>query len=252
MKRSLVIGCCLLSQVVWSADYQASVRWADKVSLSLPVSGVIDQVTAVPGQPVAKGDVLLKLQEAPFLAEVSKSKAALADSSSHLREAKRDYNQARELFERAVLSAVSLENAKMKYQRASAARQEKKAQLDLAEYGLRYSRLLAPFDAWVLQRNIEPGQAIVSTMKSEPLITVARRNQYLARLWMGISEHRTLKVGSQARVNATGKMIKGHVYALSLEPATSGKHAGDYWVDVKFIYEGNPLRQGEKVEVSID
>lgn len=236
----------------WSADYKASVRWASKVSLSIPVSGVVESVNVVPGKPVNKGELLLALQEAPFRANVNKAQAALQNSESVLKETKRDRDQAKELYERAVLSTVSLENAKMKYLRAVSTRKEKQSLLELARYELGHSRLYAPFDAWVLERNIEPGQAIVSTLKSEPVITIARRGQYLARLWLNLHEHRKLKLGTAASVRVMNKHAGGKVYALSLEPEQSGKHVSEYWVDVSFPWQGNPLRQGEQVEISFD
>lgn len=252
--RYLLVAIILpgIHQPVIAADYQATVRWANRVALGIPVSGVVEAVKVVPGQAVNKGDVLLKLQEAPFMANVSKAKAALQNSSSLLKEARRDYDQAKELYARAVLSTVSLENAKMKYQRARANRQEKQALLQLAQYELEHSSLSAPFDAWVLARSVESGQAIVSTLKSEPVMTVAERGSYLARLWMDLSDHRKLKVGTATSVRVMGKQVKGRIHALSLEPQQGGRHSSEFWVDVSFDWQHDALRQGEQVEVSIN
>ncbi len=252
MKRSLNLllffAVFSMPSVTLAASFDATVQWAKRATLSMPVSGVVDVVNAEAGEHVAKGRVLVALRQAPFKAKVDQAKARVARLVADRREAVRDYKQAQELYDRTVLSTVELENAKLKVTRARAALKEARAELALATIDLRDSRIVAPFDAWVLAIHAQPGQTVVSTLEARPLVVLAAQGKYVAKAWVAADALEKLKVGQAATVTVSGKRYQGRIKAIGLEPAAQG---GDkkYAVSVLFNAPDTRLPAGQSARV---
>ena len=233
MKRCLIF---ILSLVAWPAfGADASVQWARRVELGLGASGVVKTVTIEAGARAAKGQVLVALDDTPF-------KATFEQARADRDEAARDYQQARQLYERTVLSAVELENAKHKSVRAQ-------ARFTHAQYALAQSRIEAPFDAWVLEVRAQPGQQVVSKLESRPLVVLAAAGEYLARLRVPSATADRLKLGQAVNVSVGGKRYAGRIHALTIEPA-GGKSEGQHDLAVYF-QAGEMLRPGRAAVVEL-
>lgn len=172
----------LIPAVAGAVDVEGTVQYGRTASLSVPVSGVVAEVNTEPGATVTHGELLLALDDTPFRAEVTQAEAALARATADRIEAERDHRQARELYERTVLSTVELENAKLKHDRALAAHKAAQAQLLQARYHLRRSRIVAPFDADVIDVRVQPGETVLHALDAKPLIVLGVPGDYLVRL----------------------------------------------------------------------
>ncbi|MEK7816375.1 MAG: HlyD family efflux transporter periplasmic adaptor subunit [Pseudomonadota bacterium] len=233
MKRSLVFMLWIAAGPAMAAD--ATVQWARRIELGLGVSGVIKTVSAEAGARVAKGQVLVALDETPF-------KAAFDKARTERDEAVRDYKQARELYDRTVLAKVELENAQNKSVRAQARFEE-------AKYQLERSRIAAPFDAWVLEMRVQAGQSVVNALESRPLVVVAAAGEYLARLRVPSATVDRLKLGQSVNVSVGGKSYAGRIHALALE-AAGGKSDGQH--DVAVLFQApEMLRPGRAAVVEL-
>ena len=230
-----------------AADFDATVRWASTVTLSMPVSGVVRTVNAEVGQAVQAGEVLLALEDTLFQAALDRAQAALVRSRSRYKEAKRDYEHAQELYARTVLSTVALETAEQKYRRAGAAVKAARAQVRAARYALDRSTIRAPFDGWVIRREVEPGQTVVSELAARPLLVMVKKGRYLARARLKAAELRGIQAGQPAIVKVAGRSLNGRVSAVALAPAEDGY----YTLDVKFSLEQPVLRAGQPAEVEV-
>jgi RND family efflux transporter MFP subunit len=202
-----------------AADVEALVQWSRRTELAAPVSGVVASVAVNAGERAAKGQLLLALDDEPFRAAVQEAEALLARRKSERDEAARDAKQAQELYDRTVLSTVELENAKMKLARADAGYKQANAMLDRARYRLRVSALRAPFDAVVLSRHAEPGQAIAAELKPPVLLVIAAAGEYIAQARVSAERVAGLKVGQALSVVAGGKTYTAQLKALAHEPA---------------------------------
>ena len=203
MKRYLIFLLLFAAWPAFGAD--ATVQWARRVELGLGASGVIKTVAVEAGARAAKGQVLVALDDTPF-------KATFEQARADRDEAARDYQQAKQLYERTVLSAVELENAKHKSVRAQ-------ARFTHAQYALAQSRIEAPFDAWVLEVRAQPGQQVVNKLESRPLVVLAAAGEYLARLRVPSATIDRLKLGQAVNVSVGGKRYAGRIHALTIEPA---------------------------------
>lgn len=233
MKRCLILMLLFAAAPAFGAD--ATVQWARRIELGLGVSGVVKTVSAEAGARVAKGQVLVALDETPF-------KAAFDKARTERDEAARDYKQARELYDRTVLAKVELENAQNKSVRAQARFEE-------AKYQLERSRIAAPFEAWVLEMRVQAGQSVVNALESRPLVVVAAAGEYLARLRVPSATVDRLKLGQFVNVSVGGKSYTGRIHALALE-AAGGKSDGQH--DVAVLFQApEMLRPGRAAVVEL-
>ncbi|OGI41663.1 MAG: hypothetical protein A2150_02925 [Candidatus Muproteobacteria bacterium RBG_16_64_11] len=238
----VVLG--LMNATALAGEADAVVQWSGRVELSLPVSGMIEQVNVNAGERVTKDQVLLALDATPYKNALRAAEARAARARSERDETARDAKQAKELYDRTVLSTVDLENARTKHARAEAAYQEARAALDQAAYRLKVSAIRAPYDAWVLSRQAQPGQTVSADIKPPTLLVLASAAEYLAVLRLPPERLANLKVGQAAEVNVAGKKYPGQIRSIGLEP---GK---DHALEVAFATD-DMLRAGQAARVNL-
>ncbi len=247
MKRLSGVLMLVASYAAGAGDYEATVHFARRVELGLPVSGVVERVTARPGERASKGEVLVALEATPFQAAVEQAQADVTRAAAVHTEAAREYRQAKELYDRTVLSTVELENAKLAEQRALADLRRARARLERARYELAHSVIRAPFDAWVLEVSAEVGASVVSALEARPIVRLAAIGEYEARAWIAGPKAASIRPGQEAAVVVAGDRYPGRVSRVGLEPAGDGR----YEVGVAFRTD-KLLRAGASAHVEFE
>lgn len=242
-----VIALWLLAGATAAETLDARLHWLQRVALGTPVSGVIAEVAAVPGQRVAEGRVLLRLDSRPLQARVSGLEAEQVARSDDRDEARRELARTQELYDRTLLADHDLTLAKIALASAEAALKTAEARLMQARWELAHSQVRAPFDAWVVRRNAEPGQTVISNLQAEPLVVVARAGTMLARAMVDAGRIATLEAGQTVGVSVAGRSYRGRLRHIALEPANDGRYA----VDVQFDTGGQLLRAGLPARIEL-
>ncbi|WP_419591475.1 biotin/lipoyl-binding protein, partial [Thiolapillus sp.] len=85
-----------MMQVMAAQEYSVNLKPGRQLTLGTLVSGVVREVKVQPGQVVAQGDVLLKLDQREFRAQLNRAKALVARANSLFEEAKREEERAEE------------------------------------------------------------------------------------------------------------------------------------------------------------
>jgi RND family efflux transporter MFP subunit len=247
----LLLLLVVSSNTVMAEEYDAVLAWSQRVELGVLANGVVKEVPVSEGQRVKKDQLLLKLDEQVFVADLKFAQANLKKSEEMLIEAKRELDRVEELYNRTVSSEHELEQANLEHTKALAA--EKKAQAILASKRmvLKYSAIHAPFDGIVISRNAGVGQTIVSALQSQPLITLAATGRMLARIMMGAEQLKNITEGKKAEVKINGKTFNGSVYFIGLEPVKVINNVAQYNVDISFGDFGETLRVGQQAKVVI-
>jgi RND family efflux transporter MFP subunit len=241
----------LTAPAAWAVGADAVVEWSRRVELSVPVSGVIAQVSVESGDRVKRDQILLALDDAPFKAALTQAQALLTLRKSESREAGRDLKQAQELYARTVLSTVDFENAKNKYERAQAGQQAASAALDVARWRLRVSAIRAPYDGMVIQRLAQPGQTVAAELKPQTLLVFAAADEYIARAHLPAESVAGLSAGQSASVIVTGEKLPAKVKRIGLEPLPNRDEANpQYEVEVVFA-SPKSLRAGLRVTIDL-
>ena len=107
------------------------------------------------GKPVKKGDLLLKLDAS---SEIAQLRSAQADAEL----AKADFERARDLANRKVISKAELDAAESKYT-------QKKAMVDNMQAIIDKKEIHAPFDGVAGIRSVNPGQMVAA---ADPLVSL--------------------------------------------------------------------------------
>ena len=249
--RLLALAVWFFPLVALAAGYDTTVQWARRLELGLPVSGVIRSVDVDPGARVHRGQLLLALEDVPFRAVVEQAEARVTERRADRDKAARDYKQAKELYDRTVLSAVDLENARLKANRTEAGLKAAGAQLSRARYELDHSRITAPFDGWVLEVHAQPGQSLVNALEAHPLIMLAAQGEYEVHVRIPGPVVNGLKVGQNVNISVAGEGYAGRLRSIGFEPV-AGKGGGKtlYEIGVVFTTQ-NLLRAGEPARVEL-
>lgn len=239
MMRQFIVPAALLaaalSQPLGAAEFQATLDWADRTALSLPISGVVKEVHVRAGQTVAPGTALVSLDPRPFEARLREARAGVQALERKRAEAEREVERAKELYARTVLSNVELEKAHIDQQQIEGQYQKARAQLQMAEIERGYSPLKAPFAARVLRVNAAAGEAISAIMQAPVLVEVARAEVMDAIAPLKADEAQGLRLGDKAEVEVNGRRMAGEVIALE-SPREGGYRlvvrvrAGEGWL----------------------
>lgn len=252
MKKYLVAAIWLAVGAAQAAEVPAVLQWSQRVELSTPVSGVVQTVNVSVGERVRQGQVLLRLDERIYAGRVEEAAAAVMRNREDAAEAERDLKRVQELYDRTVISVSELEQAKMRQARAAALLKESRARQRQELKNREDTSLRAPFDAVVVARQAEPGQAVAAALQPQILLVVARAGEMLARAQVQEAQLAGLKAGQEVEVNVGRQRFRGKVRAMGLEPTTRDKSGLPlYPLDVVFVPGETQLRAGAAALLSL-
>lgn len=206
----------LAATVALAADHAAELAWSGQVSVAMPVSGVLETVTAQPGQRIKQGEVMATLNPILFKSGVAEAKADADRLALEQADALRDLERVKELYARTVSATTELDAAQLRHDRAATALAAAQARLERARHQLEQSELRAPFDAIVLARMAEPGLVAATPCQPNPLFTLARADELVAFAMLAPEQASRITLGGKARVQSGGKVLDGAVRGVSL------------------------------------
>jgi len=164
-----------------------SVQPTTQVDVSSELSGTLAEVSVDFNEPVAVGQVLARLDDTKVRAQLANAEASLSAARARLaqaeataRESAENLSQQRELDRRGVSARRDLVSFEAADARAQAAVDIARADLTLAEANLELVRadldktiLRSPVKGIVLNRAVEPGQIVASSLNAPVLFTLA-------------------------------------------------------------------------------
>ncbi len=214
----LALAACLSVPFALAAEHTAVLDWSGRVGLGFPVSGVLEAVSARPGQILRKGELLASLEPTLFKAAVAESRAELDRLTEEHADAKRDLERARELYARTVSPTTELDAAKLRFARTQSGLAAAQARVERARRLLAESELRAPFDVLILARHGEPGWAVASQCQPPALFSVARADELVARVPLDAALAQSMRLGTEVEAVVGGKPVKGIVSGLTALP----------------------------------
>jgi len=198
---SLVVAMSLFQ------PYSEDVRVYQQVVQIVPrVTGRVIEVPLTPNAPVAKGDVLFRIDPEPFQYEVDRLTADVRIKKIVLDDAK------------ALTRAQAA--AKIKLDRAQAEYDQTLARLHDAELSLREATVYAPVDGVVTNLALVPGQ-IASQMASLPVMTLIASEQHSIIASFSQGAMAFIEIGDEVELafdRLPGRTLTGRVE--SIVPAT--------------------------------
>jgi RND family efflux transporter MFP subunit len=145
--------------------YSGTIAPSDTSPLSFAVSGTVNSVVVKQGARVTKGQVLATLDPKRFKLDVQAAQSQLSSAQATYDDKKKNVERQRQLFGKGWVSKAALDQATAAFEAAGGELNLARSRLGNAERDLANTRLTAPFDGVVANRDVEPFQE-VSTGKS--------------------------------------------------------------------------------------
>ena len=175
------------TDIVVQVTATGTVEPTNEVEISSELSGTVRSVEADFNDEVKKGQILVRLDTDKLEANVELSQASLTATQARLAEATATLNETKDNYDRAVLleqkNVTSLEGllkAKAAYERAKAALKSAEADIRVSEANLKINQanlekacICSSIDGVVLDRNVEVGQIVASSLQAPVLFTLA-------------------------------------------------------------------------------
>jgi len=232
-----------------AAEKTGELLWSKRINLSTSVSGVIKEVYVNVGDHVNKGQSLIKLDDRLFQSHVKQAKAVLIRATETYKEAKRELERARELFDRDAISVHEKQLVEIEYSNTYAHLQEAEAVLTQASLDLEYSTIKAPIAGIVVQKNIEVGETINNSIAANTMMVIAGNKEMVAQVHLTSQEIMNLSNDSKLDVKIGDVTMPGVVVLLGQEPVLKDDVV-KYTLHVRIKRQKN-LRPGQMIQVML-
>ena len=140
-----------------------------QATVSAQAAGRIASLAVKAGDVVRAGQLLATIDDRETQTGVLRSQAQVAQAQAELRNAQANFDRTRELQTKGFVSAAALDTADSQLKSAMAGRDQANAGVKQSTLALGFTRVTAPFDAWVLQAQAEVGDLAVP---GKPLLTL--------------------------------------------------------------------------------
>lgn len=212
MRYLLIVFCLLSTAVVQAVEVNATLEWANRRLAAFAVHGVVEKVNVAVGEQVKKNQLLAQLDQTPFIYAGKKIQAHIDGIKPRWFDAKQNFDQAQELFDRTVLSQVELQRADMQYQGVEAEQAAARAELEIAKWQQRQSVLNASCNCLVIGNSLIPGMVINEDNQTTASIELAEAGVMNAVLFLEPTTQ--LKMQQSVQVNVAGKNFSAVVIEL--------------------------------------
>lgn len=125
-------------------EYVAQTESSAEVNIQARVSGFLDKSVYVEGDPVKEGQVLFRMDQKPFQAQLDAAVAALARQQAAMDTARANLARVKPLAELNALSKKDLDDATGQFESSAAAVEQAKAAVQTARLDLSYTTITSP------------------------------------------------------------------------------------------------------------
>jgi multidrug efflux system membrane fusion protein len=169
------------------------------VSVESQAAGIVKEVDYRPGEFVRKGDLLVKLDDAPFRAAVSQAQAALVRDQAQAELGRVELQRYNQLYKDGVVSKEQFDQSEATSASAAAAVSADEAAIQTSTIQLSYCSIYAPISGVVGAQLVYPGATV--TANSAPVLVVINQisplyvtfsvpQQYLEQIKQSIARSR--------------------------------------------------------------
>lgn len=151
------------------SDIDGVVEAVMQSTLSSQIPGRVLSLKVKAGDRVKAGQVLATIDDRETQTGVLRSQAQLQQSDAELRQLQIALKRTQELKTQGFVSSAALDLAEAQYKAAQAGRDSAGAATAQAKVTQTFSKITAPYDAWVLETSVQAGDL---AMPGKPLMTV--------------------------------------------------------------------------------
>jgi membrane fusion protein, multidrug efflux system len=160
-------------------EYTGRLSPIGSVEVRPRVSGYITEIKFEDGDEVKKGQPLFIIDPRPYQADFDKANGADQESEAAIKLASAEFERAKQLREKGVLSATDFDQKAASYQQALGALQSARSAVESAKLDLEFCTVTAPIDGRASKANVTVGN-LVSADSTTPLTTIVSTNPIYA------------------------------------------------------------------------
>src|SRR3954470_8025009 len=143
------------------------------IQVGTQVSGQVSAISADFNQRVRKGQLLASIDPALQNQAVEEAQAQLERALATMQQAEGDYTRNKQLFEWKIITASEFSAAQSNYSVQQATVKSARIALQRARQNLAYTRIYAPIDGVVVERNVDVGQTVAANFSTPQLFLIA-------------------------------------------------------------------------------
>ncbi len=201
---------------------------ANSATLSTRMMGFVDKVHVNVGDKVAKGQLLVSINNSDLSAKQAQTSAGITEAQAAFNNAEKDYQRFQNLFAENSASQKELDDQRARFEMAKARLEGAKQMKNEVQSQFAYVNLRAPFSGVVTNKFIEAGDM---ANPGVPLISVEGPGNFEVTASVPESEISKIKSGSEVQVivKSSDKTLAGTVTEVSTSAKNTG---GQYLVKV--------------------
>ncbi len=161
---AIVGGLALLLGIYFTFEYLMYVTTdnaqveAHALMVAPRVAGYITQVRVTEGQRVAKGDILIEIDERDYQNSLRQLKGELTSIEANERDAEKNFKRLAGLYSKGAVSQQQYDQVSTAYSGLKAKFESISAQVAQAQLNLDNTKLKAPSEGFIAKKSAEPGQ----------------------------------------------------------------------------------------------
>ena len=225
------------------------------VKVGSVVSGNVAMLHADFNKQVKKGEILAELDPIPFQEKVDQARAALDKAKVDARNTEIALRRQKALWEQQPAAQADLDQAQANYDSARAAVGQAEATLRQSETDLRNSKIVAPIDGVVVDRQYDVGQSVAASFQAPTIFTIAKDlTKMQVSADVSESDIGLCKVGQRVRFTVDAypdQAFQGTISQIRLN-ATVNQNVVTYPVIIEVPNPDLALRPSMTANVSID
>jgi len=170
-------------------------------TVSAQASGRIVTLTVKAGDKVHAGQLLATIDDRETQTGVQRSRAQAAQAQAELHNAQANFDRTRDLLAKGFVSAAAMDTVDTQLKSAKAARDQAAAGEKQSGLTQGFTRVIAPFDAWVLQAVAEAGDL---AFPGKPLLTLYAPLPLRAVVQVPVSQSARVQGSTAIEVQVSG------------------------------------------------
>ena len=196
--------------ISFSINTAGDIGPADQVSVRPEVNGKIAELPVDIGDPVKKGDLLFTLDDTDLQIQRSSRQTEIDGAKLQLEKAKRNFERVQKLFSDKLISQEVFDDSRTEFDVAKNAYTRADQALNLVDYSLTKTKIVAPFDCTVLTRPVSVGQAVSGSggfNSGTEVMTIANLNDMV--IMAHINQADVTRVTAQQKVKIEVDSVPG-------------------------------------------
>ena len=186
---------------IQKSAFTGTIRAVNQSSIQAQVSATATSVNAQVGDNVAKGQVLVRLNNQDNAARLAQARANLASTQAQANQARNMMQRKKRLLDQGFISKVEYEQSQVDYQAQVENVRAQQANVDIAVKADRDGIITSPISGVITQRQVEPGQTVAI---GQTLFEIVNPNQLEIQARVPSEMQSSLRLGSKIEYQIQG------------------------------------------------